>query len=445
MPGVAVWAGMAVILLYVAYAAGVLGRRHLGTTVLALLLTALVVIIAQLIPVDDDRRWLSTLVVGAFGLKLAASGFRYWVLVSWYGGVGDAPGYHNRGLELAPVWRSFEIPDLDFGGAGTTFLAKATGLFYVPYQPTMLGGFFLFAFVAFLGQLLLYAAFRRAIPTRRRFWYAAAVLGLPSLLFWPSSIGKESLMLFFIGVVAYGTARLLTEYRFRWALVAGAGLVGAAGVRVHVAALLAVALGAAVVLGRAPDVRARTERRVLLVAGGIALAALLVAQVGDQLGVTLSGTSDLDPLFSELERRTQQGGSAVEGEPVTNLAALPGAVMRVLFRPLPHEAHNSQAMLSALEGAALLGVVIWRSPRLVRNLRLLRRYPYLIFSLVFTAGFVVAFSTLLNLGILARQRTQVLPFLLVVIVAMGWPIEAQTADEADAEVTLQRPEMGARA
>ena len=41
-------------------------------------------------------------------------------------------------------------------------------------------------------------------------------------------------------------------------------------------------------------------------------------------------------------------------------------------------------------------------------------------SATFTFGFVIAFSTIFNLGILSRQRAQVLPFLLAVVVAMGW-------------------------
>jgi hypothetical protein len=57
---------------------------------------------------------------------------------------------------------------------------------------------------------------------------------------------------------------------------------------------------------------------------------------------------------------------------------------------------------------------------MVRNAGLLRRTPYLMFSLLYVIGFVVIFSPVLNLGILARQRTQMLPMLLALVVGLGW-------------------------
>jgi hypothetical protein len=44
----------------------------------------------------------------------------------------------------------------------------------------------------------------------------------------------------------------------------------------------------------------------------------------------------------------------------------------------------------------------------------------MILSLAFTGAFIIAFSAIFNLGILARQRSQVIPFLLVVIIGLGW-------------------------
>jgi hypothetical protein len=48
------------------------------------------------------------------------------------------------------------------------------------------------------------------------------------------------------------------------------------------------------------------------------------------------------------------------------------------------------------------------------------RNPFVLMCLVFSVGFVIAFSSIFNLGILTRQRAQVLPFLLAVVVAVGW-------------------------
>ena len=49
----------------------------------------------------------------------------------------------------------------------------------------------------------------------------ALLLSVPSMLYWPSSIGKESWLLFFIGVTAYGAARHFTERVGRWVVAIG--------------------------------------------------------------------------------------------------------------------------------------------------------------------------------------------------------------------------------
>ena len=42
------------------------------------------------------------------------------------------------------------------------------------------------------------------------------------------------------------------------------------------------------------------------------------------------------------------------------------------------------------------------------------------FSFFYMGGFIVAFSAINNLGILARQRVQLLPMFLALLVALTW-------------------------
>jgi hypothetical protein len=53
--------------------------------------------------------------------------------------------------------------------------------------------------------------------------------------------------------------------------------------------------------------------------------------------------------------------------------------------------------------------------RLARLPRELARRPYVAFAVVYTFAFIYAFSSLVNFGILARQRSQLLPALFVVL------------------------------
>ncbi len=63
----------------------------------------------------------------------------------------------------------------------------------------------------------------------------------------------------------------------------------------------------------------------------------------------------------------------------------------------------------------LLGLFVWSLPRMVTLPRLMLRRPYVTFALTYTLGFVIAFANIGNFGILARQRSQLLPLFAVLL------------------------------
>jgi hypothetical protein len=155
----------------------------------------------------------------------------------------------------------------------------------------------------------------------------------------------------------------------------------------------------------------------------LAGAAGAVALFSSTFGVTVDGgggTTDPEQFLSDVSDQTATGGSEVEGGAVGSPAQLPGAIIKVLYRPLIYEAGNAQALLSALEGTALLAITIWNLPAMWRNKRRLREKPYLLMAFFYTGGFIIGFSAILNLGLLARQRVQVLPMLFVLIAGLAW-------------------------
>jgi hypothetical protein len=415
----------------IAFSAGS-GFMDTRTVLLVLVLSAIALPLASRLGTELDP-WMWWVGPAAYVAKLLGAGGRYAVLFGAYEGSGDAVRYHNNGIRLAEIWRSFSIPPIGGGsGAGTQFVDSITGLVYAVHQPNMLGGFFIFATFGFLGQLLFYATFRRAVPGGKLPLYALLVLFLPALIFWPSSIGKEALMLLFLGVATYGLTRAFEAYGPGWLLLAAMGLAGAGMVRPHVAALLAGSFAVAAIFGRGHWLGAVAIRRGIVILMAIVLLGVTIVLVGDRFNLT--SPDDIDPFVNEIGRRTDQGGSAVSGGAVASPAQLPAAALRVLFRPLPHEANNLQSLASAAENVALLGLILWRLPWMIRRFANLRN-PFVLMSATFTLGFVVAFSTIVNLGILTRQRAQVLPFLLAVVVALGWD-ELRATESADARAAM---------
>ncbi len=380
-----------------------------------------------------DKSWLPSLILWAFAAKMVGSLARFWMVTVLYGS-GDSYRYHIFGIINANVWRAFGVAESTAGGQGTAFTEVVTSFLYAIYTPTFLGGFVIFAFIAFLGQLLFLAAFRPWFGQEKRRLYAFAVLFFPSLVFWPSSIGKDALMVFGLGLATYGASRLLRDYEIGSLFVMVPGLWLASSIRPHVAGIFGIAMVFGMLLGKAPKKMQGHPKRFMMILTALAGAAILLATFSATFGVTVEGgdtSQDAGEFLADVNEQTGTGGSAIEGGGgIASPAQLPLAIITVLFRPLIHEGTSAQVIVSALEGTAMLALVIWKFPTIWRNKGLIREKPLIMLCFFYTGGFVLAFSAILNLGILARQRVQVLPFFLALIVALAWN-ESKTKDEAE--------------
>jgi hypothetical protein len=393
-----------------------------------------------------DKTWLPRLVVWAFLAKLVGAFARYYMVNILYNS-GDSFRYHDAGQIFANVWRGGAIPVSTAGGEGTAFTEVVTGFLYAIYTPTFLGGFVIFAILAFIGQLLFYSAFRPWAQEERLKPYANVVLLLPSLVFWPASIGKDALMVLFLGVAAYGASRMLRTYQFSALFLIAPGLYLASEIRPHVAALLGLSLVLALLFGKPPRKFEKHPKRAVMILFSVVGAALALAAFASTFNVSVEGgggTQDAGAFLEDVEEQTARGGSQIGGAAVTSPAQLPGAIITVLYRPLLYEGTSGQVILSALEGTALLVFTVWKLPVMWRNKGLLREKPYLLMCFFYTGGFIIAFSAILNLGILARQRVQMLPMFLAILVALSWE-KSKTKSERDRVRLERRAPRGPRA
>ena len=360
------------------------------------------------------------IVLVAAGVKvLVAPLLRYWMAFGLYGGSSDAALYHRSGAVLAPLFRDGIYRDLG-EMSGTRFIEILTGHVYALTGPTRLGGFMVFSWFSFLGLYLFYRAFRTAYPAGDGRRYALLVFFFPTLFFWPSSIGKEAFMLLALGAATVGAAQLIAG-RFRGLVWLGLGLWGAAVVRPHMALIVAAGLllAAPLALLRGGAERERRQR------GRLGSALILVAVLG--AGSGLVGVAEeffgLDALnaqtaqdqLDETTRRSGERGSTFTSYSPSNPVGFVLSGVTVLFRPFPFEVRSPQAVLTSLEGLGLLALSVMALRRLAHLPRELLRQPYLVFAVVYSCAFIFAFSSIVNFGILARQRSQLLPLLFVVL------------------------------
>jgi hypothetical protein len=153
----------------------------------------------------------------------------------------------------------------------------------------------------------------------------------------------------------------------------------------------------------------------------ILLSAVLLSQTTSFLkDQGLDPEDGVTSVLAQNTERTAKGGSsfAVPSAGISPVS-LPAATVTIVFRPFLFEAHNAQALITALESMVLLVLTLSRGRLIGRAIRSFRRLPYVTFVVVYGVLFIMAFSSIANFGILARERTQLLPLFLVLLAVPG--------------------------
>jgi hypothetical protein len=347
--------------------------------------------------------------------KLGFAMLRNWTSFVLYGGSADASVYDYQGRIIAQ-----EIWHLDYSAVapylkwGTSFIEFFTGAVYSVTGLSIYAGYLVYAFLAFLGSYYFYRAFRLAFPEGNKSLYTFLIFFFPSVLFWSNGIGKDALIFLFLGLFAYGSAQL-TQSRLRGLLPIAVGLVGTLYIRPHVAVIIALAfiLGFFLPgLGKRP-VRLATFVIVLLAVVGLAW--LVLPRIASYIGLEELTPQALIDRFQVQTGLTAQGGSAFQTIDVRNPLSYPWALITLLFRPFPWEAHNALALIQSLEGILVIGLVVWRIKSLGKAIASSISNSYTRFILIYAVAFTIAFAVVSNFGIIARQRMMLLPFFFMLV------------------------------
>jgi len=392
-----------------AYAAGpVVGRSSL----LGMFVAAVAIGISVPVFGKIARRFPELEIAGIMRLSL---GLKLLATLPRFEAREDSVDYYRVGASLADSFRRLDFT-VDTGRSipGTGSVRYLAGLVEVFTFEDEFATFVVFSLLGFIGSILFVMACRTALPSVDTKRYALLLLFWPSLVYWPSSIGKESVVLLGLGTVAYGGARLLRG-DMRGLLITALGMLGVALVRPHVALIAMTALFIAVIVGARGRGAMSTFARVALIAAlvvGGSVASDEVEALSDIDGLNPTG---LAAALDLVNTRSAQGGSHFEAARIDGISEYPWGFVTVLFRPFPHEASSLPMLMTSIEALVLAGLVFAAIPRLAAAFRGIREEAYLAYALSFTVVFVYLFSALGNFGILARQRAMTIPLVLLVV------------------------------
>jgi hypothetical protein len=366
--------------------------------------------------------YLRRLLMAGLVAHMAASSVFLWVGFFVYGGTVDAFHYWTVGLQLANKfqiegWTAFQPPFWS-----TNLINNVCGVATLLIGDALPALFIGFALVSLAGGYLFYRAFTIAFPDGDRWLFGPLVILLPSLLFWSSFVGKDSLIQYFIALTAFGFARLTQRASPGAVLTCVIGLTGALLIRVHVAAMFAIAMTFPYAVGRARAGRANIAARIILVPALLGGTYFLITQAQSFLYSNLN-VDNSTGAFQEADtitRNSQIGGSAFnEG---TSLPVRIAESPFLLFRPFPWEIHSVVAIAAAIESVGWILLCWFRRHEIKATLRHWRD-PYVGFLLMYSVTFLITFGgAISNFGILLRQRIMVTPLVLMLICAKQKPL-----------------------
>lgn len=387
-------------------------------------------------------------VILAWGLlaKLGGALARYWIGFETYGGSIDAQRYHEHALELTTRIRSGEesvwaaLPR----GTGTPFLENLTGFVYTFSGSSKLGGFLIFAFLGYVGVAFFVKAALVAVPGMAARRYAVLCAVAPSLVYWPSSIGKEAWMLLCLGLGTFGLAALFARRAFVISMAfVVAGFAGAAAVRPHMVAIWLAGVFPALLVtlmrGRGTGARRGGALDRVLIVGVIAVAAVALGAMSrvtlsylDFADDTAATPDNITSVLAETTRRTAQAGSNFVPPAVESVTDWPYASLRTLTRPLLIESRTALQLVTSLELTLLFGLFLlwWRRVKQLPWAMVTIPYVAFAMSTLFLVG--LAFSSFANLGVLARQKSLVFPFLLLIPCLPVRPMRRRNVEAIDA-------------
>lgn len=335
----------------------------------------------------------------ALGLYLwhALFSIVYLVYASNFG--GDAIGYYLLSFS----------PELEFG-FGTVGIWLMTSLFSQGFGLSLLGTFLVFQIFGFIGLLAFDAALREVThyKSRQIRRFATLIVFLPSVSFWSSAIGKDSLSFMATGLALWAAIKL----NRRVVLMVIAVLV-MLFVRPHIAGMMVIGLAGSIVFQR----RTSIIQRVVFGVGALAATAVLVPLGLNYAGVgENANSSDVMSYIEGREGQNLEGGSSVD---IANMS-FPMKLFTYLFRPLPFEANSIFSLLASIDNIILLFLFIAGIRAAIKKKlpsQFAEHNRMFLWIYCFLAWIVLAMTTA-NLGIAMRQKWMFAPMLIFLLISL---------------------------
>ncbi len=384
--------------------------------------------------------------------------FIHSLVLQYYYGYGDAFGYFDGGHFIKQtVFTSGKFLGVFFlEGESFTQLPGAGDISAYTYgnlfAPSSLSamkfmGFFsilsfshflinalFFGFISFIGTWKLFCVFNDISKRSIEKPLAFAMIFTPTIWFWGSGAGKDSLALGFVGILIYSLYKLFIkkERLVVNIIIVLLSLYFLSGIKVALVGITLAAGGAYFVVNtiqKSKNVLARFFLVLFAIGGITGFIFASINTIENSVAETaLLVQSNIDN-YGSAESDESQGGFKPMNFDISAagiILATPVTVFSTLYRPFLWEAKKPIMFLSALESLVMFlsffYVVI--KARFFGFFRILLSDPAVLFCFIFCTlmAMIVGFTTF-NFGTLVRYRLPLLPFYIFMILLLNLKIQ----------------------
>lgn len=290
---------------------------------------------------------------------------------------------------------------------GTSAVVAITWPFVSLFGLPFVGVSLVFGLFGFIGLLGVDAGLRAAVADRskaaRRL--AMIVVFLPSVSYWSSSIGKDSLAFMATGLALFASLQF-----GRRALLMVVAILVMLVVRPHIAMLMVLAICAAVVMHRSFALWKRLTLAVAVACAAVFLTPIVLDYVG------LGAQVDVADISDYVDQRQAYNVTDSAGLDMASMSLF-AKLFTYIFRPLPYEAANFSALAASFDNVLLLLIFLAGLWGIVVRRRRWKFQNAAFFFFYSTTTWVLLAITTANLGIAVRQKWMFVPMLVFLLLS----------------------------
>mgnify|MGYP001023966259 CR=1 FL=1 len=310
----------------------------------------------------------------------------------------------NKGGDALWYYQLSQTNDIEFS-FGTIGIVVITMFFSSILNLSLFGTFLAFNIFGYIGLLAFDASLQQTIKNKSKlfYWFITLLVFLPSISFWSSAIGKDSLAFMATGLALWSTVQI-RQRPFLLFLAIFIMLIS----RPHIAALMLIAFIISIIAQK----KLPLIQRIIFCFIGLSCSAILIP-----FAMNYAGLSQLDQLTEYVEQRQSYNQEGTGG---IDIAAMntPLKLFTYLFRPLPFEANSIFALAASLDNIILLGLFLCGSISIIKGVKQ-KFHDNRIFLWIYAIScwFVLGFTTA-NLGISLRQKWMFTPIFIYLFISI---------------------------